>query len=306
MVMKTTDLLLKATLIYSALVLTNFNTNAQQSTVTGINQSKTKYEKKKVQDVSEKANKNQITYNYATKEWSTISKVKIGEPVVFSITNVDSNLDVSINGRNIEVKPESSSGNKIQSIDPKLKSYSISKIANQDYLEFTYKIIEGEDVKEMDTITVPIYGGWKINMSQGLGFVINPNKSTDFSLKDSTIIGSANGRFNPSLFTFIHAHRRSASSFSYGLSVGIGYGFANQDLQFAFGPSFIIGKQKRLIVTGGVAAYKTNKLKAGYKEGDKIKLTDVPKEQSYDLGLFFGVSFNLSDLNLGDIIKKGK
>lgn len=252
------------------------------------------------------ANAQDIEYDYATKKWNTLpQKVKSGTPINFTIKNVDSSLVVTINGKSTEIQIEKSEEKAvgIKAVKSSTKDYSISRIADKDIMQFTY-IIRGADINDTDTLNIPVYGGWKINLSQGLGFTGNYNKYTDYNIKDSTIIGSTNSRYNPALFTFIHAHRRTASSFSYGLTVGLGFGLANQDLQFALGPSFIIGKEKRLILTGGISAFKANKLKAGYKEGDLFIGTEVPKELSYELGIFIGISFNLSGLNLGDIIKK--
>ena len=61
------------------------------------------------------------------------------------------------------------------------------------------------------------------------------------------------------------------------------------------GPSLIIGKGDRIVLSAGVMGGKTEHLDKGLQVGDRFNsdIADVPTTSSYKLGFYLGFSFNL-------------
>lgn len=172
-------------------------------------------------------------------------------------------------------------------------------------IEFTAKDSFGNIIpitkKELIPIKVPVYGGMKINVSVGLSFGQFFEQPQSYFLQD-TIIGSEDGdSFVPVITSFFHFYPQSAGNVSIGGNFGVGIPLANsengQSLSFFVGPSLIIGRSQRVVLSTGVMGGKTQRLSQGLEVGDELlPFSVVPTKSAYQLGYFLGVSFNLGGI----------
>jgi hypothetical protein len=139
----------------------------------------------------------------------------------------------------------------------------------------------------------------KINVSIGISFSGYFKQPQSYYLQD-TIIRSENAdAFLPIITSFFHFYPQSAGNVSIGGNFGIGIPLTNsengQSLSFFLGPSFIIGKGQRIVLSTGVMGGKVQQLAQGLEVGDKLlPFSPVPTKSAYELGYFLGVSFNIS------------
>jgi hypothetical protein len=61
------------------------------------------------------------------------------------------------------------------------------------------------------------------------------------------------------------------------------------------GPSVIIGKSNRIILSGGIMTGQAERLSQGYRVGDSFvsEVDLVPTKDQYEFGYFLGLSYNL-------------
>ena len=156
---------------------------------------------------------------------------------------------------------------------------------------------------QMAAVTVPVFGGVKVNASIGLSFGQFFDRPQDFFIRDSVIFSEDQDSFYPILTSFLHFYPQSAGVVSVGGSVGIGLPMSSieglQSASFFFGPSLIIGRGERIVISAGVMGGRVQRLAQGYEVGDQF-FTDadvVPVHYPYELGGFLGLSFNLMGTN---------
>ena len=114
----------------------------------------------------------------------------------------------------------------------------------------------------------------------------------------SVITGEDKDSFIPFVTSYINFSFQSQSNISIGGAFGIGFPFggADQSISFLAGPSLIIGKAGRIVINGGLVGAKVDRLAQGLEVGDPVgdTLLEVPTRRRYELGWFFGLSFNLT------------
>ena len=122
---------------------------------------------------------------------------------------------------------------------------------------------------------------------------VNKDDQQFISLNDDRI-------FSPSFVGFFTTSFRSSTHWTTGLSVGLG--ISAEEGTFSFdnffvGPSVIIGRYERVMLTSGIALKNLPKLKEFYTEGDPVPksfVIDNIANYAYRLGYFISLSYNLT------------
>jgi hypothetical protein len=170
-------------------------------------------------------------------------------------------------------------------------------------LSFSTKDSIGQNFKSatVSDIKIPVAGGLKIHPSLGVSFGQFFDTPEEFFVKDNQIVASESGAFVPIITSFLHFYRQSAKGASFGGSFGIGFPVTssgnNQSLFFLIGPSIVMGKDSKIVFSGGIMGGKVNRLSAGYQVGDAFmdNAAIIPTSSKYELGYFFGLSYNLGN-----------
>lgn len=153
--------------------------------------------------------------------------------------------------------------------------------------------------RPLAAINIPVFGGFKVNASVGVGFGQFFNQPLDYFVRDSVIRSEDKDSFYPIIATFIHFYGQSAGNTSFGGAFGIGFPIITSDnvqsASFFFGPSLIIGRSERLVLSAGLVGAKVERLAQGFRVGDEFisQANVVPTKSVYELGYFAGLSFNL-------------
>ena len=152
---------------------------------------------------------------------------------------------------------------------------------------------------KIEPISIPVYGGFKINTSVGISFAQFLDPVQDYYIKDGAISENDSDVFLPFITSFMHFYFQGRRPLALGGSLGVGIPLGGstgfESASFFLGPSLFIGSANRLIVNAGVMGGKVERLGAGYQAGDVLPVgqTVVPVQSRYDIGLYFGLSFNL-------------
>ena len=159
--------------------------------------------------------------------------------------------------------------------------------------------IPGLSARQLSTLEVPVYGGFKINASLGVSFGSFFDRPQAYFLRDSTIVSEDRDSYSPIITSFIHFYRQSAGTLSVGGAFGIGLSIGNdsgtQAINFLLGPSFILGQGERIALSAGLMGGKVDRLGQGYQVGDNLvsEAGALPLRSVYELGFFVGLSFNV-------------
>lgn len=157
----------------------------------------------------------------------------------------------------------------------------------------------GLSAKTAPPIEIDVTGGIEVKAGIGFNFGQFAKPSKEYFLRDNTIQASDSKNYLPTLTSFIHifAYNPKPVSLagSFGIGVPIGGGGSLQSLSFFLGPSLIFGKSQRMVFNTGIMIGKVDRLSNGYNVGDEFisPVDNPPLKNAYELGYFFGVSFNL-------------
>ncbi len=180
--------------------------------------------------------------------------------------------------------------------------------AKSDLSELTVSLIPKDtsiaglpkETQKLEPIKVNIGGGIKINISGGLSFGSFKENPSDYYVRDSIIFAGKSDKFIPFLSSFFHFYGQSPGVTSIALSFGVGVPLGtNQKIGapvFFFGPSLLLGRTNRMVITGGIMSAKVRSLGQGYKIGDDFIITEdnvLPSAFNYQLGGFLGISYNI-------------
>jgi hypothetical protein len=159
-------------------------------------------------------------------------------------------------------------------------------------------INEYKEFKKLNQ-TIPVSGGWKISAGLGLGFGVLKDKSYEYSVVNSKITADQLDDFVPLLVSFAHAYKKTTNNLNFGGSFGIGFpiqgGTSVQSMTFFLGPTMILGKNQKFLLTAGLMGGKVNRLSDGFEVGDSFDnaTSTVPTIKRYELGYFIGISYDL-------------
>lgn len=194
------------------------------------------------------------------------------------------------------------------------------EISNANF-RFSYAVSDQEDISDIklelfpkaDTLSKDTLVRYfelsrrkalKIRNSVGVAFsYFDANNRNYYIGADSVIRKGEKDLFTPLLSTFIHFYGGKAAGIKWGGALGFGIPLQGEkkDVNFLLGLTAALGKNEPILITLGAAGAKVQKLTNGYKLGDTTPETDPAKltTSGYAVGGFLGVTFNLSNLNLG-------
>lgn len=187
------------------------------------------------------------------------------------------------------------------------RTYRQTAASDKIELRLTFTPVDSVQVKGVTTkavapIEINVYGGLQVSAGLGLSFGQFFNKPQSFFVRDSLIQGKEKDAFTPFLSSYVHFYpltRREVSlggSFGIGIPIGSsGNGGGIEAITFMLGPSLVLGRSNRIVLSGGLTGGKVSRLASGYAIGDRFEAQpDLLKTESvYQLGYSLGVSFNL-------------
>lgn len=146
-----------------------------------------------------------------------------------------------------------------------------------------------------------VRGGFKIDVSAGIFFTSlfddAFDKKDDPAITENKIIVKKNlGEYDFAFGSSINIHSRWNSWLNMGGNLGIAF-TTSQKFQVLTGMNVILGKQERIILTGGLAMGKVERLADSYLEGGSYNLGAegvIPTQSQFKFGHFFGITYNLS------------
>lgn len=147
--------------------------------------------------------------------------------------------------------------------------------------------------------TIPVVSGWKVSGSLGIAFGSMSKKTYEYSIVNDAIVQDELDDFFPSIVSFPHISRRSLKNVQLGGSFGIGFplqkGGGLESLAFFGGPTLVLGKKQKFLISAGLMGVKAQRLSAGFRPGDKFdgSVNILPVRSPYELGYFVGISYDL-------------
>ena len=193
-----------------------------------------------------------------------------------------------------------------------ISNRSFSKIiripANKDISDITISFtpkdtsIAGisKETVTMSPIRVNVAGGIKVNVSGGISFGKFKNGPISYYVRDSIIHADEPDDYTPFLTSFLHFYWQSARNTSLGLSLGAGIPIGTEQRiktpVFFIGPSILLGKTNRMVITIGAMSAKVSTLGEGYSDNDTFIINEsaqLPIVDKYQMGAFLGISYNI-------------
>lgn len=235
------------------------------------------------------------------------------------------NMDNTLDALATKTQTLHKNAGELQALLPTMESQNIASLADVRYLyeevkdhRFAKQVIINPDAdittlkislapidslrtrvpaRNFTPIKVKSYGGLRVNASVGISFSSLFNKPQNYLVRDGVLFGDDLDAFSPIATSFVHFYGESQKQTSLAGTLGLGLGLGGESgtgLQNYFlGPSLVIGKGQRIVLTGGLTGTKVDRLALGLKVGDAYGESIVPLKSVYELGFFFGVSFNV-------------
>ncbi|MDX6184086.1 hypothetical protein SGQ44_18135 [Flavobacterium sp. Fl-77] len=176
----------------------------------------------------------------------------------------------------------------------------------------TFDVVIKAKIKDIEvdnsrsfTHSVSVKGGTRIDFSIGLAasYFSNTNVYEIYTINGQNKIGLKSKNLTvPSLVTMISMTNRTTKYGAIGGSAGLGIDTNNGKIQlsnFFIGPTLILGKYDRIMLTVGAAIRNVGKLKNGYVINDTIitQSSDITTvlSDNYKVGFFIGLTYNLTN-----------
>ena len=181
---------------------------------------------------------------------------------------------------------------------------------NIDVVEISLERFEDNNPIATDTYKYSLWvkGGLKIDVSGGIFLTSLVNNEYVTESRTTTIEGEEvqrrvirkkeKGNFEFGFGSAINISHRSASWVNPTLNFGALF-TVNQQFQLLSGLGAILGKEERIIVTGGVSMGRVTRISEPYID-DGLQLYDlgesgvVPTANRFDFGYYFGLTYNFS------------
>lgn len=177
---------------------------------------------------------------------------------------------------------------------------------NIDALQFTVKksLVSNPNLKpEIYTYNIWLKGGVKIDVSGGLFMTSLMDK--EYEKVDSgskkLIFEKDNGKYDFGFGSLLNISARTATWIRPTLSIGALF-TANQKFQILFGGGIIFGKEQRVILHGGLTMGRVITIVDRYKTDGTVAYDlgsngDIPVNNKFKFGRFFGLTYNLTKVN---------
>jgi len=145
--------------------------------------------------------------------------------------------------------------------------------------------------------------GLRYDLSLGAGLSFFSNEFNidieDNSQGDNVIVQRDNDILRPSIVGLFTASLRSSNHWAFGLSAGVGITASDNQLafdNFFFGPTLVMGRYERLMLTSGLALSNLPSLKKSYEIGDTVtnNVLENVADYSFRTGWFFSLTYNLT------------
>lgn len=186
----------------------------------------------------------------------------------------------------------------------KTKCFPPIKIQNYDFTEISI-YIKDKTNGTVNNINVPFSNknGFKLDFSTG--FVFNGLQSKSYKILPSStdyvnIKEEEKGvGFNTGIALLTHAYWRSANFTNFGLTTGLSFNLNNQNLNYMFGGSLLLGEDQRFIISSGITAGKVKELVKYYEIDKDISATElsvtseVPTIDKLRATWFLSLTYNL-------------
>jgi hypothetical protein len=184
------------------------------------------------------------------------------------------------------------------------KTYRHTANSDNLNLELVFTPIDPDKVKgiasqKIAPIQLSVYGDLRINASLGVGFGQFFTRPQNYYVRDTFIRSTDKDAFTPFLTSFVHFYRQSKGSASLGGSFGVGIPLGGknglENISFFLGPSLVLGRGERIVLSAGLMGGKVDQLTNGDAIGDRFTedSSKLTTESQYQLGMFVGISFNL-------------
>lgn len=199
--------------------------------------------------------------------------------------------------------------NKLRFIQNSLKATSHIEIdtfkAKKDIIDVELKLYDSftKTTFYSNTISFKTYQNFSLDFSTGFfysnivatKYYLSPkDEHTNYVLKDKV------DKNDVSIGALGHVTYKFTSNFSGGIALGASISPFDDKLRFLLGPSFIFGNQKQLSLTFGLALAQVNQLSDAILKDETgyflpSELTEISTVKKVDTGLFFGISYNLTN-----------
>lgn len=173
---------------------------------------------------------------------------------------------------------------------------------NIDYVEIQLDIYDGDrETPETYKYKVWIEGGVKIDISGGVHITSlfdSEYYTTDGENNEKLIHKNDNGEYDFGFGTMVNISLRGGSWVRPTLNFGALF-TSNQKFQMLAGFGFILGKNERLIVHGGLSMGRVDTLKSNFFADGETSYNlgtdgNVPLDEKFKFGHFFGITYNFS------------
>lgn len=173
---------------------------------------------------------------------------------------------------------------------------------NVDFVNITLErhTIGSETEPEVYHYRFWITGGVKIDISAGM--FISSVFDNEYTAIDDTdnpgqkrIIENDNGSYDFGFGTMVNLKLRNYGTIAPMVSFGVML-TANQKFQVLAGPGIAIGRDERIIISGGISMGRVNRLSNTLELNTPVDLgtNDIPTNQRFEIGHFIGITYNLS------------
>jgi hypothetical protein len=202
------------------------------------------------------------------------------------------------------------------------QSLDISENADYKSIQVDFDQINGKDVPKGR-------GSFKFNMGfmirEGVKIDVSPTimfesgiVPSDFYFEPepdqpgfARVVKNGNDQNALGIGALLNVYKRSAANLKVGGSAGFGIS-QNVEPRFSVGPTLIIGRKERAIISAGAIFGQTTRPIARYQTNELIEVTDdllqagVPLEKgNIGVGYYIGVGFNLFGLKNKEVIDTG-
>lgn len=222
---------------------------------------------------------------------------KLSEPVSIELTeaNQTENAEMLATFRRV-----------LEEIQSDIFTYKFPPVqASGDMMDVSIHVkIKDEDDSYEDYKTLhqelDINGGWKLSAGIGLAFGVLKDQAYDYSTLNGKIVATENDAFTPMITSFAHIYKQTSSSINLGGSFGIGYPLSDgggvSSVSFFVGPTIVVGRKQKFLISGGLMGAKVNRLGGGLEVGDDFDTfsgLEVPLASRYELGYYISISYDL-------------